>query len=1194
MKSAPRYFVLAFVLVISALLLQTLFSATTSPVEAQDNAATQQVDTADVRYAPATADPLVWTDLGDGAPGETVISALVADSDGTVVAGTYGTGARVFSFNTATGEFSSSVSVPGGDPVVDRLAVGTDGTIYVATSVSFGLGNLYTYDLTTNAVSHLGNIGDEYASSIAVGTDGKLYIGTCCQGRLSIYDPVAESWDYRGTILTGQRRLTGLTTAPDGMIYGVTSRIWVSPYGGAILYKYNPNTGVATTLGTIEPGRHESWNLKYNPVDGRLYGSVDYDMVPRLFSYDLANPGAGIQDMGSLNESDVSIWTDGVVIAESGRVYVLTAGPAASTYTYVYDPANRDAGLAVVGLQNGGRTPAAFATNGRLYAANGFAPTHLLRSESIVDCTDVNPAAQPVILVTGWGGGSELSTDEDLSLLRDQMQLHGYREGCNLFYVSGTSPHKFNSGNAQQISDQMCSFANLAWQSNPDWNGHFSIIAHSYGGLRSREFLEGGLYGYPDSPGKLCQTQDSYRFIRINNLFTAGTPHGGESIIGLLPFSTIIGATAYVNDEWKALLEINPILRKLNYSTSKKPEGTNYHLIAGDARAHHDELPGPLRATLRLWWWTALTPNDYAVHHHSATALAYFPEQYPGVMVHNTDDLHGDIHARQPLLDPDHVLKSYFYPGTTFEQEICPYLPGCVTTHTPSIPEQVTENNRLEQSSLQSLKQPTAQGGDSIIAIATGVLSSSETISGSFTLDEGGVSAVNFSWIEGDVILTLSDPVGQTIDPDFAIADPNTDYFDLDTGFGMLTTYYFTNTITGTWQYTFTAGSLTQPTVYGLFVTPSKPIGLSVTLPEWVPFGGSTEITATVSYSTDLQLVADTISGTVYLPNGVTTTLALVDDGAHHDGAAGDGVFGGSFDQTGQGGFYSIQLTAAGQHDGEPYVRSATVMFTVPTDDVALAGTYADHPLDRDGDGLYELLEVDVGLTVSDTATVTVSANIYAGSTFIGHAFATGLVTSGSPTVTLPFAGHDIRLKGNDGPFTVRNVILLDETEYPLLIENADMVWNTTAYDHTQFDTTLVTPAQIVVNGITEGGINESYTFSVTVQPLTTTHPITYKWTATGHPPITHTGGLTDELVLSWVDGGLVTITVEALNQYGSVTEQHNVFITVPTHVGLVNENARATHPYIIMLTLVVTVMLSGTIILHRHQTFRATKQKHR
>ncbi len=64
-------------------------------------------------------------------------------------------------------------------------------------------------------------------------------------------------------------------------------------------------------------------------------------------------------------------------------------------------------------------------------------------------------------------------------------------------------------------------------------------------------------------------------------------------------------------------------------------------------------------------------------------------------------------------------------------------------------------------------------------------------------------------------------------------------------------------------------------------------------------------------------------------PDGLAMTVAMADDGRHNDGAAGDGVFGGSF-LAETAGDYTAQVSLSGQTpEGRPFLRTSEHLFPV-------------------------------------------------------------------------------------------------------------------------------------------------------------------------------------------------------------------------------------------------------------------------
>ncbi len=78
-------------------------------------------------------------------------------------------------------------------------------------------------------------------------------------------------------------------------------------------------------------------------------------------------------------------------------------------------------------------------------------------------------------------------------------------------------------------------------------------------------------------------------------------------------------------------------------------------------------------------------------------------------------------------------------------------------------------------------------------------------------------------------------------------------------------------------------------------------------------------------------------------------------------------------------------------------------------------------------------------------------------------------------------------------------------------------------------------PSSVEVAGAEVGEVNEIYLFTASVDPITTTVPITYVWSVDGEVSITDTAGITDSVIFSWEQPGTHQISVSASNPAGTV-----------------------------------------------------------
>ncbi|MAT42184.1 MAG: hypothetical protein CL609_07570 [Anaerolineaceae bacterium] len=691
-------------------------------------------------------------------------------------------------------------------------------------------------------------------------------------------------------------------------------------------------------------------------------------------------------------------------------------------------------------------------------------------SQSFAPCVGAT-ATRPILMVTGWSGSeglTSLSQDGQLKYFINHLANHGYVEGCNLFYAKDVSPYHYlyddifspdGRSNATIIRDNLCEYAAIAEQKIPGWSGYFDIIAHSYGGLRARAFLERkDLYERDVEDNALgTDCQDTGR-VYVKNLFTMGTPHGGEW--GLLPFDWIIGYEAVKGDdsgfdpEIPAIWEMLPFVREWQNIGHSQPQNVNYFLMAGDARDQVEASLTPLLLAYYGWPFDTVreNANDFAVHETSAHALATLPGNYPNIITLNTPDLHGQVPS---WLDPFGFLRSFVNPSATFEESICPYmnLAGCqffLSNNANGLAQNAEDHNSvLEMLTEQSQPQPMPPA--SVMDIKSGALSNSDVVTGQFYLAGSGSSQIMLAWSNGGVDLTLIDPIGNSITNETVTNDPNIDYIYFDAGLGLTASYHITNTLSGTWTYTITADSLTEMAGYRLLAIPPTPIAVSSSVPAWIPNGNSVVITATVSYSATTPVIGGSVVARIRQPGNSVEEIPLLDDGNHQDGKANDGVFGSVYDQTSDGGIYSILFTATGNYNGEAFERTAATYFSVAPANANLGGVYSDRGISNNSLGLYEVLEVSSQIEVNAASIYVLSAELYADSIFISHATIEVHLDTGKQTVFLYFDGDDIRQAQQDGPYTLRNVVLLDESQVTVLVEAADNVYTTQAYSYLQF-----------------------------------------------------------------------------------------------------------------------------------------------
>ena len=669
-----------------------------------------------------------------------------------------------------------------------------------------------------------------------------------------------------------------------------------------------------------------------------------------------------------------------------------------------------------------------------------------------INCSNAT-ATQPILLVTGWPGSMNktLANDDNLNLLYSSLQSKHYLEGCNLFYAEGTDPSKKQDENAKIIQDDLCQASQTVQLIYPNWTGSFDIIGHSYGGLRARAYLENpNLY-------EKCTINDQKP--RVRNLITLGTPHDGDSPD--LPLSFLIGLNAIVHfsDNTPAIVEMFSGLRIEYNLTHSQPENVNYYLIAGDSRTQ--TVPLPLSILSSLFPGYILYPSDMAVHEYSGHALGLPPLQYPRITLISTDDVHG--RSSEWIVTGLNQMTSYINSSSTFNNSIWPIING---SYSGTISNSTTASK--DQSGVtDSIEHWVAQQSDATsttdlaqMDITSGVLSGSQSVAGSFEITGSSDTSILFVWDAGNVNLDLIDPTGSIIPQD-------SNYASFDGGFGWITIYHLPNPQVGTWIYVISGQALVNPAIYRLAAIPATPITVVGSLPSWLPNNSPVVITANVAYDGTTPVTGGTVSATIQRPDSTSESIELLDDGNHQDGAANDGLFGASYTNTSLGGIFGVLFTATGSYNSESYTRTATANFAIAPASASVGTNYTDQGIDDNSDGVYEWLELSTPVVITQAGKYMVSAELYAGSVFIGQTFTESTLDAGIQGIPLRFAGKDIFDNKVDGPYTLRNLMLFDENYATVLIQAGDNVYTTGAYQYLQFATKPFISGNTGVAGVT-------------------------------------------------------------------------------------------------------------------------------
>ncbi|MCI5194023.1 MAG: hypothetical protein D3915_13020, partial [Candidatus Electrothrix sp. AU1_5] len=116
----------------------------------------------------------------------------------------------------------------------------------------------------------------------------------------------------------------------------------------------------------------------------------------------------------------------------------------------------------------------------------------------------------------------------------------------------------------------------------------------------------------------------------------------------------------------------------------------------------------------------------------------------------------------------------------------------------------------------------------------------------------------------------------------------------------------------------------------------------------------------------------------------------------------------------------------------------------------SLSGQYSDNGVDTDGDGLFDTLDVSVGIEISTEGTYTIIGELETDSgKAIDVATTTAALTISDTSILLSFSGRQIFMSRESGPYLVKRVRIVDSADQVVAI--VDSAYQTQAYDYANF-----------------------------------------------------------------------------------------------------------------------------------------------
>ena len=659
--------------------------------------------------------------------------------------------------------------------------------------------------------------------------------------------------------------------------------------------------------------------------------------------------------------------------------------------------------------------------------------------------------ARPVLMVHGIRSTKEI-WDEDSKWGRELNNLGLPNLGVDLG-PGNTSV----GGNLDSIQDNARDIAKAVDTARNRWGvDKVNIVSHSKGGLDSREYIS---------------SNDT-----VDTLIQLGTPNAGSPLAdaiqrGAIVLTGVVGTAILDSLAGGASYQLTtPYMKTYNVFHGPNP-ATNYVSLAGDYR--YGGWGIFTDATLRAFYGG---PSDTIVPVWSVHALSYARHLTTQSTGADEQTKHTQLHTSTKAYDGTNAFLKAL--------NAIPAAPAGITSNTPGVP---------------AATVPETVGAPS--ATIAGTIAQAQTKTESLVMDGSGPYEFLLYHGSGDLNLALISPSGTRFDRTVGASNPNVEFAsfgDVD-GFHV-ESFTVNNPEAGNWTLEVSAPSVTNPAGEEGYVLTGVLLGTSISLTadasqSTYTAGDPIVIHAGVQNGASPAAGA-TASAKAVLPDGATETTALRDDGAGDDQAAGDGIYSGRLVDTAQSGLYRVLVEAAGSAT-QPFQRDVLLSVPVATAASDFSGTYTDAGNDTNGNGLWDELIIDVGLTIGQAGQYRLFGLLTDTS---GRPIATTEVTTelaaGAQQASLRFDGAALFEQQVDGPYRL-SVVRLGEEGAEAVLPLAERVdaYTTQSYRHDDFERPAIfAPGTGTDRGIdTDGdGVLDQLEIKLNVDVLNAN---TYNWT---------------------------------------------------------------------------------------------------
>jgi pimeloyl-ACP methyl ester carboxylesterase len=731
----------------------------------------------------------------------------------------------------------------------------------------------------------------------------------------------------------------------------------------------------------------------------------------------------------------------------------------------------------------------------------------------------------PVVFVHGWNGNPG-----HFHKVPDELRDNGYYTiaGQLETRLDKTPPFQVN---ALKVRD----WVNQA----KEVTGRAKVIlyAHSMGGLVSRAYLEGDLYQGD-----------------VSRLFTFGSPHLGTP--EPLSAASVFLRSCLGLPHPDALCQMSKPGMLIFNLTHFKRSGVAYHLIAGNApmwmtrkacfRLFNKNicLPLPLRDPnfrndlgYGMGLLMLFTPNDGLIETHSAAGMPGAGiDRYITREVHHTGSDIFSLGSRDYFSWNGGLSQEGF--GNCAKRILIDrnaVACGSLTDSGPPLGG-FLQNVMGTQAASEQAASPAL---DQRARMNEGMIHAREHRVRSVFI-EGGATVFSASWEQGKVHFTLIDPTGKVIDPTYAASiqgdpnDPNSEEVTepepdivIYSGDSTHATYYFPAARPGTWQLVLDGDS--DIPAEGTSFTDSAL--LASPLVAWFSsdrssYDPGSEAQLSVSFSQPIQ--AAEVRVTVRRAGGASENVVLQQSSATE--------YTGRYVIPHAPGYAGLEWSVVGQRtDGVAFERGGQELIQIHSTAVRLDSGHTDSAIPRE-----DVPELNSALAVhlrvrsdyGDGELGVFAELVAADGSVVSRSLVSAPAHMGVNDVELRFRAEDIYRSKADGPYTVRNVRLLDQRNAPLLSQEIPLAYTTQAYSYLSFAPSLGKPA-VFLEGPFRVNAGEPLQLTATgIDPEG--DPLSYAWDLDADGDFELSGQSVPFTTPSQTPSGLRTVRVKVVDPAGN------------------------------------------------------------